>query len=201
MYIGHFDFTVQFLWMVDAVLTREECARLIAEYEPGTWFPATINAAGGRVVETHVRSSSTAIVKDAELAKDLYARIYPHLPSTMEDKLGRVPRHVQPAGLYLPLRIYRYEPGQHFGLHHDQSYQHVDGRRSLLTFMVYLNEGFEGGTTTFPEQKQVVVPRTGMALLFQHMLLHSGERVVSGTKYVLRSDILFGPLDEVEESV
>ena len=36
------------------------------------------------------------------------------------------------------------------------------------------------------------IPRTGMALLFQHMLLHSGERVVSGIKYVLRSDILFG---------
>jgi prolyl 4-hydroxylase len=196
MYIGHFDFTVQFLWTVDALLSPSECEQLIAEYEPGPWLPATINAAGGRVVEAQVRNSSTAIVKDAALAEKLYARLRPHLPQSMVDKWGGHDRRVQPAGLYLPLRIYRYEPGQHFGLHHDQSYQHPDGRRSLLTFMVYLNEGFGGGTTTFPEQDQIIVPRTGRALLFQHMLLHSGERVSSGIKYVLRSDVLFGePVD------
>lgn len=191
MYIGHFDFTVQFLWTIDALLSSTECTELLAQYDAGPWLPATINAAGGRVVETHVRSSSTAIVKDEALGESLYARLLPHLPQSMVDKWGGTARRVVPAGLYHPLRIYRYEPGQHFGLHHDQSYHHPDGRRSLLTFMVYLNDGFEGGTTTFPEQKEIVVPRTGMALLFQHMLLHSGERVSSGTKYVLRSDVLF----------
>jgi len=192
MYIGHFDFTVQFLWTVEGLLSSAECAKLLADYDAGPWLPATINGATGRVVEAHVRNSSTAIVKDATLTETLFARLRPHLPASMVDQWGQRPRRVVPAGLYQPLRIYRYEPGQHFGLHHDQSYQDPDGRRSLLTFMVYLNQDFEGGTTTFPEQKEVIVPRTGMALLFQHMLLHSGERVASGIKYVLRSDVLFG---------
>jgi len=106
---------------------------------------------------------------------------------------GRVPMEV--AGVHVPVRIYRYEQGQHFGLHQDQSYFGEDGEKSLLTFMVYLNEGFEGGETDFPEQGQTIVPRTGTALLFQHMLLHAGRRVTAGTKFVLRSDVLYRPGD------
>ena len=57
--------------------------------------------------------------------------------------------------------------------------------------MVYLNEDFDGGETDFPEQGRRVIPKTGSALWFQHMLLHSGERVARGCKYVLRSDVLY----------
>jgi hypothetical protein len=198
MYIGHFDFDVPFLWTVDGLLSGAECAALMAEYQPTAWLPATVNSLSGRVVETHIRNSSTAIVHDGELAGRVYERLVPHLPREMTDRMGGRPRRVRPAGLYLPLRIYRYEPGQHFGPHHDQSYQDAEGRRSLLTFMVYLNEGFEGGSTTFPDQERIIVPRTGMALLFQHMLLHAGEPVITGTKYVLRSDVLFAERETCE---
>ncbi|MEQ1701420.1 MAG: hypothetical protein ABMA25_15030, partial [Ilumatobacteraceae bacterium] len=33
-------------------------------------------------------------------------------------------------------------------------------------------------------------PKTGMALLFQHRILHEGAVVTSGTKYVLRTDVI-----------
>ena len=36
----------------------------------------------------------------------------------------------------------------------------------------------------------VVKPRQGMALIFAHPLLHKGEPVVSGRKYVLRTDVM-----------
>ena len=36
-----------------------------------------------------------------------------------------------------------------------------------------------------------VVPRKGRVLLFQHNIWHEGERVRSGIKYVLRSEIMF----------
>ena len=65
------------------------------------------------------------------------------------------------------------------------------GERSLLTLMVYLNEDFEGGETAFLELDQVIVPRRGMALLFQHMVLHEGREVRAGTKYVLRTDVFY----------
>jgi hypothetical protein len=31
-------------------------------------------------------------------------------------------------------------------------------------------------------------------LLFEHAVLHEGSEVLAGTKYVLRSDVLYGPL-------
>jgi hypothetical protein len=55
--------------------------------------------------------------------------------------------------------------------------------------MVYLNEGFAGGTTSFMPGE--VVPQRGMALFFPHELPHCGEAVGSGRKYVLRSDIMY----------
>ena len=54
----------------------------------------------------------------------------------------------------------------------------------------------EGGATTFFSgnlvQRIDVEPKAGRVLLFQHRnLIHSGDDVVSGTKYTLRTDIMY----------
>ena len=77
-------------------------------------------------------------------------------------------------------------------------------RWSRLTFLIYLNEGFEGGTTTFytpsPEvgvmNTRGVVPRTGTVLVFPHggtsgSLVHEGSAVHSGVKFVVRTEVLY----------
>jgi hypothetical protein len=194
MYLGHFDFDHRLLWTVPALLSPPDCAAILAAVADHPWLPATVNSEAGRVVATQVRDSSTAVLRDPALAADLYRRVRPHVPASMTAELGgrgRVRMHV--AGVHVPVRVYRYEPGQHFGLHQDQSYAGDDGTRSLLTFMVYLNDDFTGGETDFPEQEETIVPKVGTALLFQHMLLHAGKRVTAGTKLVLRSDVLYRP--------
>jgi hypothetical protein len=192
MYAGHFDFSQRLLWTVPDLFSAAECAALVEGSARREWLPATVNSADGRVVEAQLRDSSTAVLRDPPLAAELYRRVRPHVPARMTTELpsqGRVEMEV--TGVHLPLRVYRYEPGQHFGLHQDQSYFGPHGEKSLLTFMVYLNEGFGGGETDFPEQHEIIAPRTGTALLFQHMLLHAGRRVTTGTKLVLRSDVLY----------
>ncbi len=196
MYLGHFDFAHRLVWTVPELFTAAECAALVAGAADQAWLPATVNSATGRVVAREVRDSSTAVLRDPALAAELYHRVAPHVPARMSGEIGgrgRVDMSV--AGVHVPVRIYRYEPGQHFGPHQDQSYFGEDGTKSLLTLMVYLNEDFEGGETDFPEQGQRIVPRTGTALLFQHMVLHSVNRVTSGSKLVLRSDVLYRPDD------
>src|SRR6266436_493544 len=96
----------------------------------------------------------------------------------------------QALGLNERLRFYRYGPDQQFAAHVDGSFVRANGERSLLTFMVYLNDGFEGGETKFTET--TIQPRKAMALIFRHELLHEGAAVTSGRKYVLRSDVMFG---------
>lgn len=98
------------------------------------------------------------------------------------------------------LRLYRYDVGQKFDWHLDGSFERPTGERSFFTFMVYLNDDFEGGTTSFTNvQSRIstgdmlrVTPKTGMALLFHHPILHRGDPVVAGRKYVLRTDVMYG---------
>ncbi len=66
--------------------------------------------------------------------------------------------------------------------------------------MIYLNDDFSGGETSFEDSYSddsydpfSVSPQQGMALIFEHSVHHKGESVTEGTKYVLRSDIMFRP--------
>ena len=75
-------------------------------------------------------------------------------------------------------------------------------RRSRLTFLLYLNDGFDGGCTTFylPDgagglHTRAVAPRAGSVLCFPQgntaSLLHEGSAVTRGTKTVVRTDVLY----------
>lgn len=95
--------------------------------------------------------------------------------------------------------ICRYFQGGHFAGHRDGVFRRNDSERSILTFMIYLNsesKDFEGGTTNFLDEKTKeiqyrVVPKTGMAIIFDHQLFHEGDSVKSGKKYIMRSDIVY----------
>lgn len=86
-----------------------------------------------------------------------------------------------------------------------------------MTFILYLNDGFEGGETVFfPEGKPQywskpgtveeykVVPKTGMVLVFYHSgklsPRHEGAEVTKegDTKYIIRSDVMFKKMTKEE---
>jgi prolyl 4-hydroxylase len=63
----------------------------------------------------------------------------------------------------------------------------------IATFIMYLNDGFEGGETYFPDLDLRVIPKTGSAIYFQYnyqgfvknlKTKHIGETVTAGTKYI-----------------
>jgi hypothetical protein len=183
MYAGHFDFTQELIWTVDGLLSPAECTELLGEPSAREWLPATVNRAEGRAVDARLRDNTVVVLREPDLAAKLFERVRPHVPEKLSG--------MSVVGIHVPLRIYRYDLGQQFGVHQDQSYFADERTRSLLTFMVYLNDDFEGGATEFVDFKRIIVPKPGMALLFQHMVNHAGNRVTAGTKYVLRSDVLY----------
>ena len=95
------------------------------------------------------------MIDDEDRAFSLWQEAKNHLPKMIYHRVA--------LGLNERLRFYRYDKGQQFNIHTDGPYRRDNGEVSLLTFMIYLNEDFEGGETTFfnPE-KTVVVPKTGM---------------------------------------
>ncbi len=92
-------------------------------------------------------------------------------------------------------RGYRYRPGQSFKPRYDGAYRASDTCASELTLLLYLNDTFTGGATRFLDAGLEVQPRRGHVLLFAHRVLHEGVAVESGTKYVLRSDVMYRGAD------
>ncbi len=101
-----------------------------------------------------------------------------------------------------PTVILRYRPGETYDDHHDFINPAVPGFQADLerwgqrttTALIYLNEGYEGGETHFPELDQRIRGSKGEALLWRNVredgapeprTLHAGRPPTSGEKWVL----------------
>jgi prolyl 4-hydroxylase len=177
------DYSAPLVFTIGGVYTAEECEELIARIERMGPEVAPITTAAGFVMRPDIRNNTRVMFDDAELAATLYARIAGAVPARLCDR--------RPVGVNERFRCYRYEHGQRFAPHFDGAYQRNASERSELTFMVYLNDGFTGGHTTFWDHDVTVQPRAGTALLFQHRTLHEGCVIEAGVKYVLRSDVMY----------
>lgn len=167
---------------VSDVLTRDECEEIIGRAESTGFEAAAVNTLDGPRVDQDVRNNARVIQDDPEMAGDLWGRLAQHIPKMWA---GR-----QALGLNERFRFYRYKPGQRFTWHVDGAYQRESGDISCLTLLIYLNEGYGGGATQF--HNLAVAGRTGMALVFEHILPHQGAELREGVKYVLRSDVMYG---------
>jgi hypothetical protein len=87
------------------------------------------------------------------------------------------------------LEVYRYGQGQEISAHVDEPQPLSSGRCSNMTLVVYLSDGFDGGSTVFPESGITLKPAVGGAFLFDQNLVHYAERVRSGFKYVARTTV------------
>src|SRR5207244_2291177 len=104
-----------------------------------------------------VRNNTRVMFDDEALAAMLFQRVRAQLPHVL-------------LGLWLHganerFRCYRYEVGQRFAPHFDGAFIRDENEESLLTFMVYLNDGFEGGETEFLDLERTIAPVRGTALL------------------------------------
>lgn len=170
------------IFTVSEFLTAAECDGYIAMTESKGYAEAAVSTPmGEQIVVRGIRDNDRVIVDDEPLAQRLWERVRPYCPPFVKG--------YEAIGMNERFRFYRYDPGQVFRWHVDGAYRRPNGEMSRLTFMIYLNDDFEGGETHF--EAQSVKPEKGMALLFAHGYLHEGGEVFAGRKYVLRSDIMF----------
>jgi hypothetical protein len=121
-----------------------------------------------------------------------------------------------PVGINPRLRVLRYDSkdGDDFLPHFDATTRIDKAGISLLTVLLYLNTGggvdFDGGETIFWDMADLsnnkrsnavqVIPEAGTVVVFEHDLYHSGQSLQWGTKYVLRTDLLFQMSEEQWEN-
>ncbi|PAA46473.1 hypothetical protein BOX15_Mlig003838g4 [Macrostomum lignano] len=180
------------------VLNKYECAAVIRAAEGVGFKPATVRT-GFKTMEYQpdFRVGDNSYLTDVDIRETIFQRIRPHLPPKFG--FGKL------VGLNERMTVLRYGPGGFFGEHRDGTYITADDSAiSFITVQLYLNEGFEGGETTFfpdglmragdkPEDRRRVamMPRTGSAVIFEHKILHEGSLVQSGVKFTLRADVLY----------
>lgn len=169
------------IFTIDEFWSPDECHQFILKSEQMGYEPAAIDTDKGQKVVVHVRNNNRVFYKDMELAIQLWEQVKPFAPKQIGNSSA--------IGLNELFRFYKYQPGQEFKKHRDQSFIRNSTEASYYTFMIYLNDNYSGGETTFNDL--TIVPKTGTALIFLHELEHEGSAVTAGTKYVLRTDIMY----------
>jgi len=176
------------VFTIEDYLTPAECAHYIALGDQMGYQESEVMWDGKSVMQKRHRNNDRIIFDDPALATLLFEKARQALPPMIDDW--------QVSGFNERWRYYRYGPGEYFKWHKDGTYTRSDREESFLTFMIYLNEKFEGGDTEFKWEK--IKPRTGMVLVFPHRLFHQSSSIVAGTKYVLRTDVLYRCLTDGE---
>ena len=166
--------------VVRGLLSAVECQQLIQLAEEQGFVAAAVRTLEGQKSMPLVRNNQRTLLDSPEWVALLWARLAA-LPLPVLDGQSAV-------GLPKDLRFYKYDPGERFKMHKDGPW-HEDGQSSKLTALFYLNDGYEGGETVFRDA--TVVPETGMLLLFEHPNWHEGTALTAGTKYVMRSDVMY----------
>lgn len=185
---------------IENFLSDEECDLIIKlAKQKGMIQSTVINDNGKNVIDLYTRNSKQTWLEDIDnkLIKDL---------SNIISKLTDIPTEHQEN-----LQIVSYEPSNYYKPHYDASYHpkvlpnmnYGVGPR-LYTFIIYLNDNFEGGETEFPELGLKVKPQKGKAILFQNInnqfdlipeSLHGGCPVSSGTKWIANKWIRIWPVE------
>lgn len=181
------------IFVIHDFLTPAECQYYITGSEATGYGDAPVTTPRGFVMRKDIRNNDRVMIDDPALAAGLFERLLPFLPPNFREWL--------PVGINERFRYYRYTAGQKFEWHFDGAYARDNGEMSKYTFMIYLNEECTGGETLFNLNKYGgvrdedaslrIVPATGKALLFRHDVLHTGAVVLSGMKYVLRTDVMY----------
>ncbi|KAJ7705603.1 hypothetical protein B0H17DRAFT_1038398 [Mycena rosella] len=204
------------VFIINDVFERAECQALIDAAEAVGMLPDEPTA-GSATQLASVLAHNFIWLADTDFLATMYARVVAHLPQTVHG--GAV------KGINARFRLYRYRPGALYRPHIDGAwpasaldetgaapayvYDADPTVYSRLTFLIYLNDDFAGGCTTFflPSAEQGVLearpvqPRAGTVCVFPHgaargSLLHEGSGVTEGAKYVIRTEVLY----EVDKS-
>jgi prolyl 4-hydroxylase len=159
-----------------ALLSREECSYLADRALPLLQPSVVVDPASGQLRPHPVRTSEGAYFPWIDEDPVIHA---------INRRIAAVSGSDVKAGE--PLQVLRYRPGQEYRPHHD-ALPSADNQR-VLTMLVYLNGGYEGGETHFLKTGLAVKGAVGDGLLFHNadekgtpdpMALHAGLPVTAG---------------------
>ena len=183
--------------IVDQFLREEQCNSLIAISEAIGYKEADISfPEGGKMIKEY-RNNFRVLYSDENFREELEKTIIRYAPKKLSIiQEGGTVKEVEFLKLSGNFRFNKYLPGQKFKKHRDGN-KEEEGGVSRITVLIYLNSVGDksGGGTNICDfslgGNRIVQPSAGRLLLFDHSLMHIGEELLDGVKYVLRSDLIY----------
>ncbi|CAF4949361.1 unnamed protein product [Rotaria sp. Silwood1] len=171
-------------FIIHNLLTDTECQHYINESERAGYTPLD-------GYQTSYRSNDRVAIVSPSLSALLFKRLSGYFP----DSITHHGDTWEPIGLNEVFRFCRYGPGGVFGAHRDTYFSRSARERSFMTINIYLNDT-DAGCTRFlnPTNKEVIFPcepKIGKALVFLHNEYHDGDVLRSGSKYLMRTDLMY----------
>ena len=175
-----------------AFLTAAECAYLMAAATPLLEPNVVVDPRSGQLVPHPIRTSSGAAFPLANEKPAIHA---------LNRRIAAASATDVRAGE--PLQVLRYAPGEQYRPHMDALPGVTAAQQRVLTFLVYLNEDYEGGETDFPRLGVRIKGRAGDALMFRNAsadgraderMIHAGLPVGRGVKHLASRWIRAAPL-------
>lgn len=213
--------------IIDGALSSQDCQRLIeAMQQSGQASP--VNVQGRQDLPDDRIGSVRATAWAPALGRQLWARLQPYIPPQKlipPDDLTSTDWHHPIAhrkwraiNISPVLRFMRYEAGGQHYAHYDAGFDYGDGRRTLMSLVLYLTTADEGagGRLRFIRDQQEhlpiwqrdhqdwprevlphevidgVRPIQGRALIFDHRICHDVELYTGQTpRIIIRGDVVF----------
>lgn len=184
------------------ILSRHSCGEILEEFRNAhEWSQAKVaimekNSSGFEkivgVVDVEKRNANRIRLADLDMANK---------PNTLRH-LSKVQRAV---GEFASIKygldfrksgsaeIVRYPVGGEFTPHTDT---HSGNSHRAFTVVIYLNDEFSAGGTSFPDLNYVCIPKAGRVLFFSSTQLHAGLPASQGEKNIIVFWVFFpGTLD------
>lgn len=177
-----------FVQEIPNFLSNEECDRIIKLADPKL-FTSKVYTSDSDLEDKNVRISDQCWLKngDAEFISNLSKRIADITDTDLNSQED--------------LQVVRYKPGGFYKPHFDACNKVTDDCTRLnkglgprfITFIIYLNDDFDGGETYFPQIDTKVSPKRGKAAIFYNVdqegeilpkSLHGGLDVKNGEKWI-----------------
>jgi len=163
--------------VIDNFITHEDCdyfMNLEGEFEC-----AGVGGVGGRIINPSVRKC------EMKVSKEPYdINVITKICTKCNEILSGGEFNIE------PISVVRYKVNGFYKPHYDNNA--VDMERDY-TFIIALNDDYEGGETEFPNLEKEYKLKKGQALFFHnidkdrnktHYALHAGKRVKSGEKWI-----------------
>lgn len=183
-----FDKNLSYFVYKTQVLTKEECDQIIEWSEESKLFESS--KVGKFKINNSIRKSKTIRIPDGNpfidlILSKLNQAFLEYCENYLEDSyLISIKESTHDGYFFEPLQCTKYDESDYYRWHTDQGSDPKTICR-LISFVLYLNDEFEGGYTEFPFDKYKGKP--GEVIIFPSNFLfpHCGQKITSGTKRII----------------